>query len=218
MCSTMASRHPRLRVIPEDTLIRLTDTFEIMGCVEDEGDLDGALGYRADLASAEIAKALAQESFSFPKEKPKPKVKVDVSPRGKRPELELFDAYDLEALAETMGIAKKALAELLTGEEISSVGRMAALVPLMQGSAEGRAILAERPRIATPTETRLMARLGLKWFEVHEHFPGYGEYHPEGIESWHNRDYAFQNDPPVTVQTVRDCIRNLHDVGAAAMP
>lgn len=39
--------------------------------------------------------------------------------------------------------------QLLVGEEISSVGRMSALVPLLQASAEGRAILEERPRIST---------------------------------------------------------------------
>jgi len=41
--------------------------------------------------------------------------------------------------------------ELLTGEEISSVGRMAALRPMMEASEEGRAILAERPWISTET-------------------------------------------------------------------
>jgi hypothetical protein len=35
---------------------------------------------------------------------------------------------------------------LLTGEEISSVGRMRALVPVLEASEEGRAILRERPR------------------------------------------------------------------------
>jgi ubiquinone biosynthesis protein COQ4 len=37
--------------------------------------------------------------------------------------------------------------DLLLGEELSSVGRMEALVPLLEGSEEGRAILRERPRI-----------------------------------------------------------------------
>jgi len=35
---------------------------------------------------------------------------------------------------------------LLTGEEISSIGRMRALVPVLDASEEGRAILRERPR------------------------------------------------------------------------
>jgi ubiquinone biosynthesis protein COQ4 len=38
--------------------------------------------------------------------------------------------------------------DLLLGEELSSVGRMEALVPMLEGSEEGRAILRERPRIA----------------------------------------------------------------------
>jgi ubiquinone biosynthesis protein COQ4 len=41
--------------------------------------------------------------------------------------------------------------ELLVGEEISSVGRMEALVPLMRSSPSGRRILAERPVISTHT-------------------------------------------------------------------
>ena len=36
---------------------------------------------------------------------------------------------------------------LLTGEEISSVGRMKALVPTMRASDEGRALLRDRPRL-----------------------------------------------------------------------
>lgn len=39
--------------------------------------------------------------------------------------------------------------ELLTAEEITSVGRMDALLGLMRASEEGRAILAERPRIGS---------------------------------------------------------------------
>ena len=42
-------------------------------------------------------------------------------------------------------------ADLLTGEEISSVGRMEALLPMMRSTEEGRRILAERPRISTHT-------------------------------------------------------------------
>lgn len=39
--------------------------------------------------------------------------------------------------------------DLLTGEEISSVGRMEALVPMIEASAEGRRLLATRPRLTT---------------------------------------------------------------------
>ncbi len=41
--------------------------------------------------------------------------------------------------------------ELLIGEEISSVGRMSALIPVLEATSEGRAILAERPRLNTNT-------------------------------------------------------------------
>lgn len=41
--------------------------------------------------------------------------------------------------------------DLLTGEELTSVGRMPALVPVLAASDEGRAILRERPRLSTRT-------------------------------------------------------------------
>jgi ubiquinone biosynthesis protein COQ4 len=39
--------------------------------------------------------------------------------------------------------------DLLTGEEITSVGRMEALVPMLEASAEGRRLLATRPRLTS---------------------------------------------------------------------
>lgn len=66
-------------------------------------------------------------------------------------------------------------------------------------------------------EAKAMARLGLKWHEIHRHFPAYGNYHPEGVESWrsgHDRD----DDALITIDAIRRTIENLHAVGAAAMP
>ncbi len=40
---------------------------------------------------------------------------------------------------------------LLTGEEITSIGRMARLVPLLEATAEGRALLADRPQLTSAT-------------------------------------------------------------------
>lgn len=40
-------------------------------------------------------------------------------------------------------------ADLLTGEEITSVGRMEALIPKLEASAEGRHLLATRPRLTS---------------------------------------------------------------------
>lgn len=40
-------------------------------------------------------------------------------------------------------------ADLLTGEELSSVGRMDALLPMLAASAEGRHLLATRPRLTS---------------------------------------------------------------------
>lgn len=41
--------------------------------------------------------------------------------------------------------------QLLIGEEISSIGRMTALLDVLKGDPEGRALLDERPRISTRT-------------------------------------------------------------------
>ncbi len=62
-------------------------------------------------------------------------------------------------------------AELLVGEELTSVGRMQALIPMMEASAEGRDILAERPRIDAQTIVRdrlgdlSAGTLGRAWLE-----------------------------------------------------
>ena len=41
--------------------------------------------------------------------------------------------------------------DLLTGEELTSVGQMTAIVPVLAASAEGREILRERPRLSSAT-------------------------------------------------------------------
>lgn len=66
-------------------------------------------------------------------------------------------------------------------------------------------------------EARLMADLGLKWYEIHGHFPAYGNYHPEGISQWRSGHFC-ENMTPITVDRIRQTIKNLHSVGAAAMP
>lgn len=63
---------------------------------------------------------------------------------------------------------------------------------------------------------RQMAALGLKWHEVHAHFPAYGNYHPEGVKAW--RSGHYREDPTmITAVLVRQTIRNLHRAGAAAL-
>jgi ubiquinone biosynthesis protein COQ4 len=49
----------------------------------------------------------------------------------------LIDSHDVDAL--------------LTGEEISSVGRMQALVPVLEATEEGRSLLRDRPRMSSAT-------------------------------------------------------------------
>ena len=64
---------------------------------------------------------------------------------------------------------------------------------------------------------RAMVDLGLAWHEVHLHFPAYGNYHPEGVESW--RSGHSKDDPTaITVAMIRRTIANLQKAGAAALP
>lgn len=66
-------------------------------------------------------------------------------------------------------------------------------------------------------EAKKMVALGLKWHEVHAHFPAYGNYHPEGIEKWRS-GHERKNETLITVDMVRQTIANLHEAGAAALP
>ena len=66
-------------------------------------------------------------------------------------------------------------------------------------------------------EARVMASLGLKWHEIHAHYPAYGNYHPEGLAEWRS-GHDRQNETRISVEMVRQTIRNLHAAGAAAMP
>ena len=66
-------------------------------------------------------------------------------------------------------------------------------------------------------EAAVMASLGMKWHEIHEHFPAYGNYHPEGLDSWRS-GHARKNEKPIAVETIRRTIANLHAEGIAALP
>ena len=73
-----------------------------------------------------------------------------------------------------------------------------------------------------------MKDLGLTWHEIHEHFPAYGNYHPEGVNEWPLGDHVPDEmldalgRPPgptvVSVDMIRRTIANLHKAGCAAMP
>ncbi|MDD5705904.1 MAG: hypothetical protein PHR35_08260 [Kiritimatiellae bacterium] len=72
----------------------------------------------------------------------------------------------------------------------------------------------------SPAQARTMARLGTRWHELHGHFPHYGEYHPEGLDKW-EPVHQLTNWPElhnVTVEMVRNSLRNLHKVGIAGFP
>lgn len=64
---------------------------------------------------------------------------------------------------------------------------------------------------------RDMVRLGIKWYEIHGHFPAYGNYHPEGMEQWVSGHYR-EDKTPISVETVRNTIKTLHKNGVAAFP
>ena len=62
-----------------------------------------------------------------------------------------------------------------------------------------------------------MASLGMAWHEIHCHFPAYGNYHPEGMESWRS-GHARQDETQISVEMIRRTISNLHEAGIAALP
>ncbi len=66
-------------------------------------------------------------------------------------------------------------------------------------------------------EVDAMAELGLKWHEIHGHFPAYGNYHPEGMESWRS-GHLRKDKTLITQAMIRRTIDNLHAAGAAALP
>ena len=67
---------------------------------------------------------------------------------------------------------------------------------------------------------RIMAELGLKWHEIHGHFPFYGNYHPEGMKSWKtgHPKRGSKKTPDITVDIIKRTMSTLHRVGSAAMP
>jgi len=65
-------------------------------------------------------------------------------------------------------------------------------------------------------DAEIMAALGLKWYEIHGHFPFYGNYHPEGLKKW--RSGHMRNSSYITVDIIKRTIKRLHSVGAAALP
>ena len=62
-----------------------------------------------------------------------------------------------------------------------------------------------------------MASLGMTWHEIHCHFPAYGNYHPEGMESWRS-GHARDDETLISVDMIRRTIANLHQAGIAALP
>ena len=69
----------------------------------------------------------------------------------------------------------------------------------------------------TPEELSQMTRLGIKWYEIHEHFPAYGNYHPENLTSWRS-GHALEDTRMITEDILRQTIQTLHQQGVAAMP
>ncbi len=70
----------------------------------------------------------------------------------------------------------------------------------------------------SPKDARVMSDLGMKWHEIHAHFPAYGNYHPEGIDEWVNGHYMMEDDATVTVEMMHRTMDNLHAAGIASFP
>ena len=69
----------------------------------------------------------------------------------------------------------------------------------------------------SPEEIGAMKKLGLAWHEIHGHFPAYGNYHPENISAWRSGHHR-EDETRISVDMIRQTIRNLHHAGVAAMP
>jgi len=66
-------------------------------------------------------------------------------------------------------------------------------------------------------DAEAMARLSMTWHEIHVHFPAYGNYHPEGTQSWRS-GHSREDETLISVDVIRRTIANLHAQGIAAMP
>lgn len=67
-------------------------------------------------------------------------------------------------------------------------------------------------------DARKMKRLGLRWHEIHQHFPAYGNYHPEEMKRWKTGHHPLRFPKWITENKICRTIQNLHAVGAAALP
>ena len=67
--------------------------------------------------------------------------------------------------------------------------------------------------LLTQEDARKMAELDLRWFEIHGHFPAYGNYYSQEQEEWlsgHNRKEM------ISIRKIRETISTLHEVKAKA--
>ncbi len=66
-------------------------------------------------------------------------------------------------------------------------------------------------------EINQMAKLGLKWWEIHDHFPYYGQYAPEGVDEWDNVATLEQPGKRAAAKSSKEIIRKhmkqLHKFG-----
>ena len=69
----------------------------------------------------------------------------------------------------------------------------------------------------TLEDCRVIAELGGSYYQIHSHFPAYGNYHPEGMNQWrsgHDKD----KETMISVEKIRQAIDKVHSVGLAALP
>jgi hypothetical protein len=66
-------------------------------------------------------------------------------------------------------------------------------------------------------ELATMMELGLKWYELHGHFPAYGNYHPEKLDSWRSGHHRT-DETILSVASIRETIGKLKKAGVAVLP
>ncbi len=69
---------------------------------------------------------------------------------------------------------------------------------------------------ADPEDIKIMRQLGLSWYEIHAHFPAYGNYHPESASTWHSGH--SKDKKSISKELIKQTIKNLHEENVAALP
>lgn len=61
-----------------------------------------------------------------------------------------------------------------------------------------------------------MKTLGMTWHEVHGHVPAYGNYHPEGMDTWRSGHF-LEDETQISVDMIHKTTQTLHEKDISAM-